>query len=190
MTTLRIKFSDDQLGRKFKKVMVKRGDQVTQAARLAAIDVQTEILSRGRADIRSAGNFGTRWTRGLTAPITEGGGRIVINVRHAVPYFMVFQRGKVIHGKPLLWIPLSFAPEAQGVRARDYPGKLFRVNRVGKAPLLLGGNPAKPKYFGKRFVRIPKKFHVLEIGREVSRRMKDFYKVRMAQIMKGKGRNG
>jgi len=35
-----------------------------------------------------------------------------------------FQFGKVIHGKPLLFIPFSFAKDAQGVNARDY-GPLF-----------------------------------------------------------------
>lgn len=184
MTQLRIKFSGDQLGPKFKKNRVRDGERVLAATRAAAIDAQKELLQRGRADIRAGGRFGRRWTQGLTAPITEGGGRIVLNVSHAVPYFMVFQKGKVIRGKPMLWIPLSFS-DAVGIRARDY-GKLFRVNRKGKAPLLLSAKDKKPKYFGKLSVRIPKKFHVLEIGREIARRLKEFYRVRMSRS-KGKG---
>lgn len=184
MTQLRIKFQGDQLGPKFKQNRVRDGERVLASARAAALDAQKEFLTRGRADIRSAGRFGTRWTQGLTAPISEGGGRIVLTVKHSVPYFMVFQKGKVIRGKPLLWIPLSFS-DAVGIRARDYGGKLFRVNRKGKAPLLLSAKDGKPKYFGKLSVRIPKKFHILEIGREVARKLKEFYRTRMARS-KGK----
>lgn len=188
MTTLRIKFSGDQLGPKLKQNFTRDGDIVLSAARKTAVDAQTEFLKLGRADIKGAGKFGRRWTDGLTAPITEGGGRIVINAKHAVPYFSVFQRGKVIHGKPLLWIPLSFASDAQGVMARNFSGGLFRVNRKGKAPLLLSRSDGEPKYFGKTRVRIPKKFHVLEIGRKVARRMRDFYRKNVAAIKKTRKR--
>jgi hypothetical protein len=187
MTGLRIKFSGDQIGPKFKKNLVRDGEVVLAATRLAAQDAQKEFLTRGRRDIAQAGRFGRRWTEGLTAPITEGGGRIVLNVSHAVPYFMVFQRGKVIRGKPLLWIPLSFATEALGRRARDYPGGLFRVNRAGKAPLLLSIRDKRPKYFGKTKVTIPKKFHVLEIGRDVARKMKEFYRKNFRALKKRAG---
>jgi hypothetical protein len=116
----------------------------------------------------------------LRGEISEGGGNVRLAFTHDVPYFMVFQRGAVIRGKPLLWIPLSFAGDAQGVMARDYPGRLFRVDRKsGAAPLLLAGNPAEPKYFGKEQVRIPKKFRVIEIIREGARELAEFFKNRM-----------
>jgi hypothetical protein len=186
MTQLRIRFATDgkQLGPKFKKNLVRDGNIVLAATRAAAEAAQKEFLEEARADIAGAGKFGSRWTQGLTAPITEGGGRIVLNVKHAVPYFMVFQRGKVIRGKPLLWIPLSFASDAQGVRARDFPGGLFRVNRKVGAPLLLAFGDKKPKYFGKASVTIPKKFRVLEIGREVARRFKDLYRAKVRALKK------
>jgi hypothetical protein len=94
MTQLRIKFENNQLGPKFKRNRVRDGERVLAAARAAALDAQKELLTRGRLDIKQAGNFGRRWTDGLTAPITEGGGRIVLSVKHAVPYFMVFQKGR------------------------------------------------------------------------------------------------
>jgi hypothetical protein len=141
-----------------------------------------EIKTRGDADIKQAGNFGSRWTDGFHVNVTEGGGHIRIAATEDVPYWRVFQYGAVIHGKPLLWIPLSFAADAQGIRASEYPGRLFRVDRAGKAPLLLApGKPAQPKYFGKESVTIPKKFHLIEIGRDVSRRVKDFYTNRFKQ---------
>lgn len=80
----------------------------------------------------------------------------------------------MISGKPLLWIPLDFASDAKGVRARDYPGRLFRVDRAGKAPLLLSDDG--PKYFGKEQVRIPKKWHLRQIAAQVSRKMNSYFK--------------
>jgi hypothetical protein len=149
--------------------------------REAAKDAKNEIEKRGRADIAAAGRFGSRWTDGFRVSVSEGGGHVRIEAKEAVPYWSVFQYGAIIHGKPLLWIPLSFADDAQGVRARDYPGQLFRVDRKGgKAPLLLTpGSPAKPKYFGKEFVTIPKKFHLLEIIRDVAKNFRNLYKENM-----------
>jgi hypothetical protein len=73
------------------------------------------------------------------------------------------------------------------IRARDYPGKLFRVNRKGgKAPLLLSAATKEPKYFAKPYVKIPKKFRVLEIARELSHKINDFYKRRMAKLRQGR----
>lgn len=126
------------------------------------------ILQRGRADISSAGKFGSRWTTGLTAPVTVEEDKIVISVRQQVSYWRVFEYGHITKGRPLLWIPLSFASDAQGKRASEY-GALFRVDRKGgKAPLLLSVKDKQPKYFGKSQVRIPKKFHIVQITHDVA----------------------
>lgn len=152
-------------------------DQHSSRHRRALLNATKEArdvaLRHARINIRQAGKFGTRWTEGLTGEIVLKKDAVTTEYRHAVPYFSVFQFGKIIHGKPLLWIPLSFARDAQGIRARDFPGGLFRVDRKsGKAPLLFSRNSAEPKYFGIDKVRIPKKFRVLEIIREVSRNIK------------------
>lgn len=174
---VRVKFEGDQFGPKFKKNMRGQKDRINRALFAAANDFSEEFLRLGRQNIASAGNFkSARWQKGLFANVTRGGGNIVINIGHRVSYWIVFQKGKIIRGKPLLWIPLSFAIDARGVRARNYPGKLFRVNRGGgKAPLLLSSVDKKPKYFGKTSVKIPKKFRVLEIGRDTAKKIKDFY---------------
>ena len=148
------------------------------AIRAAAQDVADEILRFGRADIKSAGKFGSRWTEGLRAGIdvTEGGGNIRINVTNTVPYWGVFEHGAVIHGKPLLWIPLSFAGIPPGTNARDF-GPLFRVDRKnGGAPLLLSVADRQPKYFGKESVTIPKKFHISEIAARAQRRVPEYWR--------------
>jgi hypothetical protein len=89
----------------------------------------------------------------------------------------VFELGAKIFGRPLLWIPLSFARDAQGLRARDFPEPLFRVNRLGKAPLLM--SKTGPKYFGKESVTIPRKWQLRAVIRGVSRRMNRYYKEAM-----------
>lgn len=182
MPTVRIYLKDERVGEKFVRIATRQRRWVLSATRAAAQDASEEILDEGRANIAGAGNFGTRWTQGLHAPVSEGGGSIRIGVTHDVPYFMVFERGAVIQGKPLLWIPLSFASEAQGVRARDFPGRLFRVDRKsGGAPLLLSADDKQPKYFGKQSVTIPRKFRITEISRTAARRLPAFYHVRLKQ---------
>jgi hypothetical protein len=177
MPTVRLYFKNERVGEKFERAITKSGVRVRTAARAAAYDASEEILSRGAADMASAGNFGPRWRSGLHADISEGGANIRISVYHDIPYFSVFQYGATIHGRPLLWIPLSFASDAKGVLARNYPGRLFRVDRKdpSKAPLLLSYATREPKYFGKESVTIPKKFHVIEIVRDVSHKMREFF---------------
>ena len=181
MPLFRVTFRERRLGYRYRLATQASARRVRQAAVRAVGDARNIILRLGRANIASAGRFGTRWTQGLKGRVVEGPDAIELQMSHDVPYFTVFQFGKVIRGRPLLWIPLSHATDAQGVYARDFPQPLFRVDRAGKAPLLLAAPSGEPKYFGKEQVRIPKKFQVFEIIRDVSRRIKDFFRVRMSE---------
>ncbi len=180
MPVIRTYVDSDRIAPLFERVVTKNAARVRDAARGAAQDVADEIEAKGRADIAGAGKFGSRWTEGLNATVSEGGGNIRINVTEDVPYWRVFEFGATIHGKPMLWIPLSFAADAKGVYARDYSKPLFRVDRKGgKAPLLMTpGKPAQAKYFGKESVTIPKKFHIIEIAKTAAKQLKDFYTTR------------
>lgn len=165
----------DQLGRKFKNSTTRFGERQIRAAQAAARTAADNMVKRGRVDMAKAGRFtSTRWQQGLQAKISYSSRTdIRIRLTHAVPYWVVFEEGRVIRGKPLLWIPLDFATDAQGKSAGDYPGPLFRVDRAGKAPLLMSDDG--PKYFGKEEVTIPKKFHLRQISAEVSREMRDYF---------------
>lgn len=175
---IRITLKDTQIGPKFQRGMVRQAARVRAASRVMSAETAAEIEVQGRADIAGAGNFGRRWIEGFRATVGEGGGHTRIRVTEDVPYWTVFEFSATIHGRPLLWIPLSFAADAQGVRARDYPLPLFRVNRAGKAPLLMtkgADGKAQAKYFGKESVFIPKKFHLREIIRKVASGMRARY---------------
>lgn len=180
MPEFKLTFKDKQVGRRIKVRMSELSKRNRRAMLGAVRDVRDEILQRGRSDIASAGNFGSRWTQGLRGHVLEHGGDVTLDITHDVPYFMVHQEGRIIHGKPLLWIPLSFANDAQGKRARDFPHPLFRVDREGKAPLLLSAVDKQPKYSGHKSVKIPKRFHVIEIARAVAKNIKSFFLLRLS----------
>jgi len=156
-------------------------ERVERALQAASEALAENILEQGRQDISGAGRFGQRWTAGFTYDISGDGTVRTIILRHAVPYWKVFQYGAIIQGKPLLWIPLSFAGIPPGMYARDYPGGLFRVDRKsGAAPLLLSVADKKPKYHGQESVRIPKKFHLVEIARAESKTVGALFRLEMA----------
>jgi len=159
------------VGPKFSAILRDKTEKQILTAALNAIEsVKQDALAEAKSNIASAGNFGSRWTEGLTAEVTNNAGVIDLTFSHAVPYFMVFQKGQVIRGKPFLAIPLSFATDAKGIFARNFAGGLFRVDRkLGKAPLLLSLRTKQPKYFLKESVTIPKKFSVLEIIQRISK---------------------
>jgi len=177
---VRLFLAGDRVGPQLRRSGIKIKKQILDAERGAAQDVVDYVVPKVRSDIAKSGKFKGHWLSDFTGKITEGGGFIRVSFTHADFRWRVFEYGAVIHGKPLLWIPLSFAKDAQGIRARDYPGRLFRVDRKsGGAPLLLGGNPATPKFFGKASVTIPKKWHMTQIIGEGATKMKTFYNARM-----------
>jgi hypothetical protein len=176
MVGIRFYVDNTKVGKPFTRNNKSIADRQRDAARKAAKDAASEIKEAGDKDISAAGNFGKRWNSAFHVDVTEGGGNIRIEPKVDIFYWRVFEYGAVIRGKPMLWIPLSFATDAKGVYARDYPGQLFRVNRAGKAPLLMTpGKPAQAKYFGKESVTIPKKFHLVQITRSIASRMRDLY---------------
>ena len=167
----------DQLGPKFKAQVKRFSEKQVLAIQKAANDVAQDIEQLGRANIRAGGNFGSaRWQQGFRAKVSfQGRTSLTIRITHIERLWVVFEEGRIIRGRPLLWIPLSFANAGRlKVRARDYPGKLFRVNRPGRAPLLLDDNG--PQYFGKEQVRIPRKWHLRDIVKRAARSMNRRYK--------------
>lgn len=166
MARVTITFEKKIVGRKLEKGYL--SGNLRKAIGQTASELGQRVEKRGRSDIKAAGKFGPRWTDGFHARAWARGMEQEIRIFSDVPYFRIFEFGGVIQGKPLLWIPLSFASDAQGVSARDYPGGLFRVDRKnGGAPLLLSSKDGQPKYFGKESVTIPQKFHIRDIAREV-----------------------
>ena len=168
-----LRFQITTIGPRYAALLRTKADQIQGAAVQAMEEVRDEILQKGRENISGAGNFGARWTDGLKGEVTEAGpGEVDLTITHDVPYFMVFQRGARISGKPLLAIPLSFAGVPKGLYARNFPGGLFRVDRRSGRPLLLSRADRQPKYFLIDSVTIPKKFQVLEIIAQVSRTLR------------------
>ena len=178
MVSLRVFVDSKQAGATLTRNTQRQGDRVRTAARQAAQDLADSILSQGRVDIAKAGKFGARWIFGLQARVGEGGGNIRVSITHDNPFFRVFQRGALIKGKPLLWIPLSFASGVQGIFARNYPGRLVRVDSKAGDPLLLDTATGQPKYVGLTEVTVPKKFHILEIARQTAAQTTALYRTR------------
>ena len=177
MPGIRLTFdTDKQMGRKLLVISKNFGDKQTRAVQTVARRVADELEQAGRANIRAGGNFGSeRWQEGLSAKVSfQSRSDIRVRLTHSVSYWRVFEFGAKIAGKPLLWIPLSFSTAGSlKVRAKDYPLPLFRVDRPGKAPLLLDKNG--PQYFGKESVTIPKKWNLRQITAQISRNMRAYY---------------
>lgn len=129
-----------------------------------------EIKKRGDVSIRRAGKFSERWTRAFEVQESESTRRrhrVTLGFNSSIPFAAIHEFGGVIHGKPLMWIPLR--PELKDVWARDYPGELFRINRKGGNPLLFDVGDKRARYVGVRFVKLKPRFKLREIAVYVSR---------------------
>jgi hypothetical protein len=181
MANLRIYLEGEKIGPQLRARAEQSQQRMRRALAETAKDISQLVLERGRADIASAGKFGSRWTQGLRADVfygITGGdvGSVSVEVSHTDPLFQVFERGAFIKGAPLLWLPLSSASVPEGVWARDYPGRLFRVNRTSGPPILMDAADKQAKYVGLDSVTIPKKFHIVEIIRTAMQSASSFYK--------------
>jgi hypothetical protein len=147
--------------------------RIDRAADSSSEQFADNVLSEGRADIASAGRFGSAWTSGFNYEISgrSGGGKL-ITFTHSNPLWRVFQSGAYIRGKPLLWIPV----EPGGPRARDFPGRLFQVKRRKKrdTPLLMSEDH-RVRYIGVKAVSIKRKFHLKKIIRDEAKKLRDLF---------------
>jgi len=175
MKDMGVKLNGKEAGDKVMQRAKKYQAAIVQSVEKAAKEVQTRIKNDGDKNIKAGGKFGARWTNAWQVTSTAKGVDAEIRARHAIWYAGVFEYGAVIHGKPMLWIPLSYTNVK--VRARDYPGGLFRVKRKRDGlELLLSRSSKKPIYFGKRRVRIPKKWSLRRITSENAMRFKAIYR--------------
>ncbi len=166
-----------QVGPKFRHGLKRMQDRIQAAGDVAETQFRQNFLAEAAADIKSAGKFSDRWVQALQVTTSRDGGSRSINVIMDIPYWKVFEFGATIQGNPMLWIPLPFAQDAKGLRARDFPGGLFRVDRKsGGKPLLLSAATGEPKYFGMDQVTIPQKFHLRDIATRNARRIPEFYR--------------
>lgn len=151
--------------------------RMQQAAASSSEELAGNILSAGRADIAAAGRFGGSWISGFTYDISGEGTSWTITFHHSNNLWKVFQFGAKIQGKPLLWIPV----DPGGPRAKDFPGRLFQVKRGKKrdVPLLMSADDRKVKYIGVKKVIIRRKFHLLKIIRDESKKLRELFKAGM-----------
>jgi hypothetical protein len=173
--SLRVRLQSKSIKPELKETIDRLRQRVQEAAISSSEKLAEVILSEGRADIARAGRFGNAWTSGFTYEITgdEGGKTRSIVFHHSNPLWRVFQSGATIQGKPLLWIPV----DPGGPRARDFPGRLFQVKRRGKrdTPLLMSADDKQVKYIGVKKVIIRRKFHLLKIIRDETKKLKDLF---------------
>jgi len=171
------------LGPIFARVAAETVAGMRKALTAAAADTSAAIEDAGRHDLHTAGNFGG-WAGGFKAMPTVDDVGVTIKVTIEAPFWwIVHQQGRVIHGKPWLAIPLSFAGVPKGMYARDFPGGLFSIfnRKSGGAPLLLSLLDRKPKYFLRESVTIPKRLSLVEVSTAAAAKFGEHVKAQLGQ---------
>lgn len=174
--SLKFAFKGELVGTQMRRNFSKEHRRIAAALHASIDEASARIIVAGKADMKAGGNFGSpRWQNSLQAvkePKSLNAANIILKILHIVPFAHVFEYGATIKGKPLLWIPLPW--NKNKVRAREFPGKLFRVNRKGKNPLLMqktGAKTASAMYVGVKSVKLKRRFHLRPIIRRVAKTM-------------------
>ena len=164
-------------GEKLKQNLNKAGQQVQQAAQQACAKAADTITQRGRADIKGAGRFGSRWTDAFNSVSSQGRNSVTITTTMGGPppvaYWKVFEYGADISAKNpsgLLWIPVD---ENNRLWPRDYPGYPNSLFRIGAG--LFDVHTNEPVYWGTPDVHIDQKFHLRDIVRQVAGELRQYY---------------
>jgi len=129
----------------FLRALTEGEKPMAKAATSAVREAADVAKARGRASIAAAG-FSKKWQNALRTNVYPRGRdsmRAAALIYHKVPYAQVFEEGAIIHGKPLLWLPLPNAPFGSGGK-RISPSKfrqqtgspLYAIRRPGKPPML------------------------------------------------------
>lgn len=163
---MRIRLTSKSIKPELDETIAQTKRRIQQAVTDASEQFADDVVSLGRADIASAGNFTGRWVSGFTSEIS---GRTIV-FRHSIGLWRVFQSGATISGKPLLWIPV----DPGGPPASKFGGRLFSVKRLKKrdTPLLMSADDRQVKYIGIKKVRIRRKFHLLKIIRDEAKKLR------------------
>jgi len=151
------------------EVIEQTRERVVSAATGATELFAENVQSKGRADIASAGRFSGDWISGFTYTISGEKGVKTIVFKHSKRLWRVFQKGAVLRGKPILWIPV----DPSGPRAKQFPGRLFQVKgrRKRDTPILMSDD-GRVRYIGIKSGRIKRKFHLLKIIRDEARNLR------------------
>ena len=147
-------------------VTKKEARNIRKAIAGTATEVAKSLRKAGRAEVKTAGRFGA-WAFSVRSK-RDGDFRVITAKASLV--VEALETGRTLRGRPLLWIPIGSKKNAPPIG--KYPGKLARVDRPGRAPLMvpLGGGP--PLYFGKPQIVMPKKLHLRAIGRRLANRVR------------------
>jgi hypothetical protein len=148
--------------------------------RTAVAEMADTIKDKGRQDIASAGNFGSRWTQGLRVAVRQLPSRgYSVTIRLSKPnYAKVFEFGsshahrprtrkRSGYTPPALWIGVN---DAKNIRVRNYKGKLFQVK--GRM-LLMDTKDKQVKYVGVSSVTLKPRFHIRKIAEDEASRFFD-----------------
>jgi len=111
-----------------------------------AIKAVADVVKKEARSSIGSGGFSARWQNALRVnvyPKTGFSANAAAFVYHKIPYAGVFEYGKSIAGKPLLWIPTQYAQSKVAGRRispslfSEYFGLKLRAVRGGGRPLLV-----------------------------------------------------
>ena len=171
---------DNVAGRQFEKNFTGLREKFAKAFTAAANMAASMIEQAARADIVRSGMPNMASSLQVKAEGSINNMRISMTIGD--PRAALFETGGTVHGKPLLWLPLS-GTSAEGIHASEFPDKLFSAKSKTGLPLLFSIADKSPKYFGVEQVTIPRKFHLKEVQASVMANFRQIFDT----ALKGQG---
>jgi hypothetical protein len=192
-TTPKIKFDYNAKIDDFKRAWTDAEKKIAHAGTAAIREVGDLAVTRGRAQLGARGfkDGYFPWQKAFKAEMFPRSGkdslRAAVRVRHGIGIVSVFELETVTkpRTKSHMWLPLTDNLPAGwqrgGVRSgpKNFTGKLWRVNREGRAPLLVG-KPAGakknvPLFVGIKTAKMPRRLNLYGIIKEAAAQLSALY---------------
>lgn len=158
----------------WRQTIRERQQPIADAAVAALRETARISVQAGRQNIASAGHFGLNWQRDLQFRMQNetSGGLASLDataiIFHKSSLAPIFETGKTIQGKPLLWIPLN--PGMPSLARLRRQGKRLTFATVHGTPLAFDADDRdrhrRPLFFGVPSARIRKIWRITEIVQE------------------------
>jgi hypothetical protein len=167
---------------------------MAKASSAAMHEVGNLAVDRGRGHLGAAGfkdgyfPWQKAWQAEFFPRNKKDSIRAAVRVGHTkkMGIASVFEHGTTVkpRTRPLLWLPLTknlpgWLRGGNRSGPRQFRGKLYSVNRPGKAPLLVGKPPGAkenvPLFVGVKQAKMPKRLKLYAIIQAAADRLDQFY---------------
>lgn len=198
MGMIELKWAASKPSYVFRSIFTEAYHNIAVAAKQTMVTAADIIRTKGRADIKSSGNFSEKWLNDFKVVVYPTGDRpsafAKVYVKHLAPnnFAGIFEQGQHVEARGLLWVPFGSGMKTpSGNNARTLSPKraagMWGLEYIppmgsGRPPILARKRKShrermQPVFFGISEFTMEKKWHIGDIVQEQANAIPQYFDV-------------